>query len=32
VTSHEALQRLPKPQSLRKGWEVHESQGIEASR
>jgi hypothetical protein len=23
---HEALQRLPKPQSLRKGWQVYEAQ------
>jgi hypothetical protein len=27
VTSHEALLRLPKSQSLRKGWQVHEAKG-----
>jgi hypothetical protein len=29
---HEAMPRLPQPQSLRKGWEVHESQSQQASR
>jgi hypothetical protein len=31
VTSHEALPRLPKPQSLRKGWALHEAKGQQAS-
>jgi hypothetical protein len=31
VTSHEALPRLPKSQSLRQGWQVHEAKG-QASR
>jgi hypothetical protein len=26
VKENEALPRLPKPQSLRKGWQVHEAQ------
>jgi len=31
VKENEALPRLPKPQSLRKGWQVHEAKGQQAS-
>jgi hypothetical protein len=30
VKENEAMPRMPKPQSLRQGWQVHETEGQQA--